>query len=155
MKTKILKMAFAGGVLATVLVGCNSPIQNKEAVAEQELKKEEINSMEMDLDRKQASLDSAQYALYREESEARLMANEQRIAQMKEDAKSEKKELRLKYEKALDDLNKKNVSMKIKIREYKKDVKNDWESFKFGFNKDIDELGKSISEMAEKNMKKK
>jgi predicted small secreted protein len=154
MKTNILKLAFVG-LLAFAVLGCNNATENKEEIAEEKMKEEEINTMEIDQDRKQSSLDSAEYALYREESETRLMVNERKIAHMKEEARSEKKDLRLKYEKALDELHQKNTTMKTRIREYKKDIKNDWDSFKLGFNKDIDELGKAISAMAEKNMKKK
>ena len=53
-----------------------------------------------------------------------------------------------------DKLEMKNAELKHKIEDYKQGPEQKWELFKIDFNKDVDDLGKSISNMAERNMKK-
>ena len=152
MKTIFEKIAFVICLAALALSGCDSNENTKrEKVAEEELKKEELNFTEL---KKQSREDSIKYAKYKTETEARLSKNDDIIAEIKAKIKSDRKAIKKEYEKAVDDLEKRNETMKTRLRDAEKNIANDWETFKYKFNKDMDELGKSISGAAEKNMKK-
>ena len=51
-------------------------------------------------------------------------------------------------------MEKKNATLKEKLRNRKEDANDDWDAFKTNVNQEMDELGKSISEMAQENMEK-
>ena len=92
---------------------------------------------------------------YREDVQVRIEENDRKLAELKEQIKVEKKEARMASEKMLMELDQKNAKLKMGIQEYKEGTKEKWEQFKMDFNRDLDDLGKSISDMANKNMKKK
>ena len=89
-----------------------------------------------------------EYDRFKAESEAKLIANDVKIAALKDQLKTDKKEIRTKYEKQLTELEQKNAKLKSNIAEYKETDKSNWEKFKVSFNEDLDALGKAISGIA-------
>ncbi len=83
-----------------------------------------------------------------------LKAYDAKIVELREKLKMEKKETRDKYDKQMADLEAQNAKLTMRKNEYKEGTKEKWEDFKTSFNKDLAALGKSITELAEKNMKK-
>ena len=136
-------MALAGIVILGI-AGCNSPKQKAE-----KLENAEENVIEAQQELNEAVIDSTnEYDRFKAESEAKLIANDVKIAALKDQLKADKKEIRTKYEKQLTELEQKNAKLKSNIAEYKETDKNKWEKFKVSFNEDLDALGKAISGIA-------
>jgi uncharacterized protein YeaO (DUF488 family) len=147
MKTTILKMILLASISTAGMTSCTSP--------EKKVEDATIKVVEAKQELEQARADSAEYAKYKENAEAQLRENDQKIADLKEQMKKEKKEIRMEYYKQLAELDAKNAKLKIRMQEYKDGVKNEWASFKQQFNEEMNEVGKSISAVAQKNMNKK
>lgn len=147
MKTTILKATFMACVIVFGMTNCtNSPKKEAENVEDAQ---ENLNEAEQDL--QQAVIDSTnEYARYKAESQAKLEANELKIAELKANLKADKAEMRLKYEKQLLEIEKKNQELKISIADYQENDMSKWEKFKESFNRDLDSLGKSISRISDK-----
>lgn len=151
MKRSIIKMAMLTAVVSIALIGCNNSPKEKE----EDLKdaKEEVVDARADL--ASSRLDSiSDFNKYKESIEKKLIENEKVIANLKSNNTSNDKSTQALYVKQLDKLELKNAELKSKIENYKQGPEQKWELFQVDFNKEIDDLGKSISNMAERNMKK-
>ncbi len=152
MKTSIIKISFLACIAVGVMSACN-PSPKKEAEKVEEAK-EDLQEAKEDLE--QARLDSINdYYKFKEEADARFAENERQIALLKEKAQLEKKEVREKYEKELNELTEKNAQLKSRVEENRKNAKDKWEAFKLNFNQEMDQLGKSLSAMVERNKTRK
>lgn len=139
-----LKTMALAGIVILGIAGCNSPKQKAE-----KLENAEENVIEAQQELNEAVIDSTnEYDRFKAESEAKLIANDVKIAALKDQLKTDKKEIRTKYEKQLTELEQKNAKLKSNIAEYKETDKSNWEKFKVNFNEDLDALGKAISGMA-------
>lgn len=139
-----LKTMALAGIVILGIAGCNSPKQKAE-----KLENAEENVIEAQQELNEAVIDSTnEYDRFKAESEAKLIANDVKIAALKDQLKTDKKEIRTKYEKQLTELEQKNAKLKSNIAEYKETDKSNWEKFKVSFNEDLDALGKAISGMA-------
>jgi hypothetical protein len=78
-----------------------------------------------------------------------------KIAEFKARVNTQKATAKADYEKKVEDLNKKNSDMKMRLDTFKFDSKTKWEAFKFELNKDMDELGQAINDFMGKDEKKK
>jgi len=147
MKTINLKVAALAFITIFGMSNCkNSPADKAQKV---ENARENLNTAEQDLHA--AVVDSTnEYDRYKMESEAKLKENDLKIAQLKANLKSDKAEIRTKYENELTSLENKNAKLRTSIADYKETDKNKWEKFKSNFNQDLDELGQSISRIANK-----
>jgi DNA anti-recombination protein RmuC len=150
MKTNILKLSLITCLSSAAIIGCSTPHEKVEDA--------KVNVTDANNNLEQAKLDSvniaAEQAQYRIEKQAILDANDQKIAELKKEVKTENKQIREKYEKSINALEEQNEAMKAKMKDYKETTKDKWQDFKDGFNKDIDELGKSISALSKKSPKK-
>ncbi|MEA4849876.1 MAG: hypothetical protein VB126_00280 [Paludibacter sp.] len=139
-----LKTMALAGIVILGIAGCNSPKQKAE-----KLENAEENVIEAQQELNEAVIDSTnEYDRFKAESEAKLIANDVKIAALKDQLKADKKEIRTKYEKQLTELEQKNAKLKSNIAEYKETDKSNWEKFKVNFNEDLDALGKAISGIA-------
>ena len=139
-----LKTMALAGIVILGIAGCNSPKQKAE-----KLENAEENVIEAQQELNEAVIDSTnEYDRFKAESEAKLIANDVKIAALKDHLKTDKKEIRTKYEKQLTELEQKNAKLKSNIAEYKETDKSNWEKFKVSFNEDLDALGKAISGIA-------
>lgn len=139
-----LKTMALAGIVILGIAGCNSPKQKAE-----KLENAEENVIEAQQELNEAVIDSTnEYDRFKAESEAKLIANDVKIAALKDQLKVDKKEIRTKYEKQLTELEQKNAKLKSNIAEYKETDKSNWEKFKVSFNEDLDALGKAISGIA-------
>lgn len=152
MKINALKFSLMAFIVIGGLSSCGSkPEEKAEQVVEA---KEDLAQAENELE--VARNDSAKaIADYKARTELRLAENDRLIAELKADMKSDRKEIKEKYEKDLAELNEKNVALKSRLTAYQESASENWNDFKQSVNKDMDELGKSISSKAQKNMKKK
>ena len=113
---------------------------------------EEVVEAQQDLDEAKADYE-AQYNQFRLESDERITANEQLIADLKVYSKDKKNEAKVEYDKMIADLEAKNEAMKVRVRDYQDVGSDKWESFKREFNHDMDELGASLKDIGKNNVK--
>jgi hypothetical protein len=147
MKTIITRYSILALFTVVFATACTtSPEKETEALKDA---KENVVDAKADLD--QAKKDSAdEYNKYKTVTLYTLTDNENKIKALKEERKSESATARAKYLKQLDELEKKNAELKLKMNQYQDGPKDKWEVFKKGFNHEVDELGKSISALATK-----
>jgi septal ring factor EnvC (AmiA/AmiB activator) len=88
---------------------------------------------------------------FRADVNRRIEKNQQRINELRAEAKNKKADAKEKYNEKINDLEKRNNKLKAKMHDYKDDTKDNWASFKREFNHDMDELGKAISDVFEDN----
>lgn len=147
MKNPIVLITVLAITASFSLVGCDTP------------SKEKVNASEEKVAEKQRALDeaNAQYQAdmesYKQETTARMAANDKIIEDLKARAKLEKKETKASYEKMVADLEQKNKDMKKALNDYKDDGKENWDSFKSEFDHDMEELGKAFSDLTVNNVK--
>jgi hypothetical protein len=146
MKTTRFNVVIVIGIAIMGMISCtNSPTKKAEVLEDA---KENVLVAEQDLN--QAVSDSInEYARYKMEAETKLIENDLKIAALKTNMKAERIEVRTKYEKELNELEKKNANLKVSISEYKEDDVNKWEKFKELVNQDIEEIKLAISRMSE------
>ncbi len=151
MKTPILKLVLLAAIVSMVYISCNNSPKAKEENLNEA--KDEVVDAKADL--VESTKDSINdFKKYKESIEKKLVENDKVIADLK--SKNNSKDISTKelYVNQLDKLEKKNAELKHKIEDYKEGPEQKWELFKVDFNKDVDDLGKSISNMAQRNMKK-
>jgi vacuolar-type H+-ATPase subunit I/STV1 len=151
MKTPIIKSLLLATIVSIAQVSCNNSPKEKEA----DLNAAKGDVVEAKADLVESRLDSIKdFSKYKESIEKKLVENDRVIAELKSKNNSKDKSTQQLYVKQLDKLELKNSELKSKIENYRQGPEQKWELFKVDFNKDIDDLGKSISNMAERNMKK-
>ncbi len=151
MKTPILKLVLLAAIVSMIYISCNNSPKAKEENLNEA--KDEVVDAKADL--VESTKDSINdFKKYKESIEKKLVENDKVIADLK--SKNNSKDISTKelYVNQLDKLEKKNAELKHKIEDYKEGPEQKWELFKVDFNKDVDDLGKSISNMAQRNMKK-
>lgn len=90
---------------------------------------------------------------YKNETDAKIAANEQSIKDFKSSVAESKKEAKAEYDAKIRDLEQKNTDMKRKLDEYKMEGEEQWKSFKAEFNHDMDELGNALKDLTVDNKK--
>lgn len=152
MKTNILKVALIAGITSFGLMACNETPADKEVKVEEA--QENLDQAQQNFE--QATTDSINdYAQFKQESEMKLQSNDEKIAVLKSKMTSDKKDLKIKYDKKIGELEAKNNKLRTRLNDRKEDSETSWASFKQSINEEMDEVGKSISDMAQKNMDSK
>lgn len=151
MKTPIIRMVTLAVVASITLLSCNNSPKDKEENLNEA--KDEVVDARADLT--EARLDSINdFNKYKVSIERKLTDNELVIADLKSKNDSKDKSTQALYLQQLNKLELKNAELKSKLENYKQGPEQKWELFQVDFNKEMDDLGKSISNMAERNMKK-
>lgn len=142
-KKSILILITASLVAVVFLTGCNSPnkkVENaKAAVVEANKDLQQANSELM-----------ADINQYREETTAKIAANDSMITILKANIASKSGDAKAVYEKQLAVLDQKNADMKKKLADYKGEGKEQWETFKIGFSHDMDSLSNAFKHLIPK-----
>jgi len=128
--TAMLSLFFGG------LTSCKSNAEKQADLNE--------TQMETKVDSADARVDRAKWEAFKQDVNATISKNEQRIAELNANIKKEGNRLDAKYQKNVDELQKKNEDLKVKIRIYETDKKQDWESFKREFDSDMSDLGNAL-----------
>ncbi len=138
-------------IVSIALTSCN----NSPKAKEEDLKEAKDEVVDAKADLADSKLDSiADFNKYKESIEKKLVENDKVIADLKANNQYDDKSTRALFLKQLNKLELKNADLKSKIENYKQGPEQKWELFKVDYNKDMDDLGKSISNMAQRNMKK-
>lgn len=150
-KKSILTFGLASLFMTVLLLNsCTSTTENEAETTRDA--RENLNDAQNELD--QAKRDYAiKYEAFKLESDNRITANEEVIAQLKEDSKNKNKELKADLDKKLAELEQRNKDLKQKVRDYKNDGDDKWESFKVEVNHDMDNLGQALKDLGTDNKK--
>ena len=146
MKITIATLALSSMLVAGFLfTSCKSPAQKEDAA------QNKVDEAQQELNAAQVKVASQEeWATFKIESELKINDNENRIAELKEKMKKPGKVFDALYQKRIDDLEKRNLDMRVRMETYEKN-QSDWESFKTEFNHDMDELGNALKDITVNN----
>ncbi|TRX43124.1 hypothetical protein [Flavobacterium restrictum] len=136
MNKAIVILAIAAG---TIFTSCKSANQ-KQATAQQN-----ATEANQDLTNTQAS-NVAEWKAFKAESQAKILDNEQRIANLKEKMNKPGSTFDGIYRTRIEKLEAKNNDLKAKLNNYDGN-QTDWQTFKSDFNRDMDEIGNNIKDL--------
>lgn len=143
-KIKLIALAILS---SSVIISCSEPTEKKV----EEAKENVVNANEeLDAARADYQEDSEHY---KQETAARIEANNKLIADIRVSAETAKKEMKADYQKQVNELEEKNEKLKVKMNEFKYESKAQWEQFKTEFNRDMDELGTALKNLTVDNKK--
>ena len=136
MKKTILIAAIIAG---TFFTSCKSA-QQKEAKA-----KENVVEAKQDLKETQAS-NANEWKVFKAESEAKIIDNEVRIAELKVKMNKPGNTFDGIYRTRIEKLEAKNTELKTKLKNYEGN-QTGWKTFKSDFNRDMNEIGSNIKDL--------
>lgn len=145
MKKQLSKFAFGVLLASAVFTACQSKQEKVEDA------KEDVQEAKEELHDAQSEL-NAEYPAFRTDAEAKIAANEQRIADLRAKINKGGKPLDEARAKRIQELEEKNAQLRSRLYGYEKE-RSDWEAFKREFNHDMDELGKSFDDVGKDNVK--
>jgi hypothetical protein len=134
-------------LMLVMFAGCN----NK---ADKALDDAKANIAEAGQDAKEAAANSEAaetWQQYKDESNARIAANDKIIADYKANMIGTNGKLKAAYNKQIEALEKTNKELKTKLNTYKDDGKESWDKFKTEFESDMDKLGSALKGFVVKN----
>jgi hypothetical protein len=120
---------------------------------------DKVENAQKDVANANEKLDEAQeeylndMAQYKVETQRKIEANNQRIAEFNARVDSEKKEARADYKAKVAELEKRNTDMKMQLADYKADGKENWEKFKYEFNQSMENLEQGFRDLGHKDSK--
>lgn len=131
----------------TAIVSCKP---NTEKVQEAQ---ENVNEAQDDLDEAKRAATAEEWQAFKDETNAKIEANEVRLAELKAKLNKTGNEADAAYQRNIDAIEEKNATLKIKVDNYKNDVNSDWNSFKREFDHDMNELGQAFEDITINNKK--
>ncbi|HLP38804.1 hypothetical protein [Lacibacter sp.] len=131
-------------ITAVSLVSCNN--STEDGTTENETKKDTIVIEEKNDVVTVKIATSEEWAAFKADAEAKIEANEKRIAEIKVNMKKPGKLFDKMRADRIEALEQRNRDLRLKITAYETN-KTDWEKFKEEFNHDLDELGKAIGDI--------
>lgn len=98
----------------------------------------------------QARIDSFRNFLnFKEAVEIRLSENDNKISELKKKMLNKKPEIRAKYQNQLDELDRKNAKLRIRIQRNQEWIDSQPDSFKLNFNLELFEVENSIASLSQ------
>jgi DNA polymerase II small subunit/DNA polymerase delta subunit B len=152
MKKSIILLAVASVIAGNVFQSCKSNSEKEtDAVNNVKYADENLDAV-IDTIREDsiAKANDAEWQTYKSEAIQTIITNEARILELKKAANKPGKTFDKAYVKNIEDLERKNAALKVKITNYENN-QTDWDSFKSEFNSDLSELGTAIKEITIKN----
>lgn len=145
MKKIILTLAVTAFITGSILTGCLSPSQ-KVKNAEDKLKDKQEAVLDAKNDLNLAQQDSlTEMQQFKIKFENQIGAYEKSIADLKVSIDDTNKENKALLQKKLDELERRNNELKVKLADYKDEGTDKWQTFKSEFKHDMDELGKAFT----------
>ncbi|MGO4822280.1 MULTISPECIES: hypothetical protein [unclassified Flavobacterium] len=145
MKRSIYTLAFALLITGTTLVSCKQS-SNEETV--EVTKDDEGNTVMVN-----STTKNKEWEEFKMKTDSAINKNEVRIGELKVKMKETGNSIDSTYQKKIDQLERKNQDMKMKLDNYKVDASENWESFKREFNHDMSELGDALKDITVDNKK--
>ncbi|WP_298223793.1 hypothetical protein [Flavobacterium sp.] len=138
------------------LTSCKSNTEKQEdAVENVQQANEDLTEVQQEnkVDEATEKANQAKWEAFKEDVNATISRNEERIAELNKDIKRQGNQLDAKYQKNVDELQKRNEDLKVKVKIYETDKKQDWESFQTEFNSDMSDLGDALKNFTLNNKK--
>jgi len=147
MKKTFFYIASAMIITGTVFTSCQSNVKKVENA------KENVQDAKQELKEAQREL-SSEYPEYRTKAELTIDDNKQRIAELREKLNKPGKatfdEMR---KKRIDELEKRNNDLRIKLYGYENERYTDWDAFKSEINTDVESIGTALKDLGKENSK--
>lgn len=150
LKTKFSKSALlltaSGLIIVLAFSSCNTT-------------SEKVTNAQEDLTQAKAALTKAEadhlleIEKFRKETDDRLVANQNSLAEFNARIEQQKKEAQDEYRNKIMGLEQKNSDMKKKLADYKAAGRENWEKFKIEVAHDMDELSRAFLGLADKNLR--
>lgn len=134
------------------ITGCQTTAQKQDAAqAKVKEARQDLNAAKQDANAIGQELATAEeWRLFKTESEAKIKANEVRIAELNVKMKKPGELFDEAYSKKIANLELQNKEMRTRLTAYEASQTN-WEIFKREFNHDMDELGKALKDITVDN----
>jgi len=154
MKKTMIGIAAAMFVAGSIFSSCSSPEQ-KEEHAEKKVEdaKADVKDAKQDLAEAQQGSNISEYQKFKNDANEEINNNDRKIAELRVELKNEKADARVKDEKKIDELQRRNHELKDRLEAYHDDGKSNWQQFKTEFKHDLDELGQSFKDFTVRNTK--
>ncbi len=151
-KQSVYAIALASfATVAVFFTSCDNN-NNKYGSERAEDAAEELRDAKKDLDEAQREY-TIKYNDFKREMDNKITENDKAIAALKADVRERNAEAKVNWNNAVNDLERKNQSLKDRINDYKVDGNANWEEFKREFNHDMDRLGEALKDMTQNNVK--
>lgn len=131
-------------ITGTSLVSCNN--STEDGTTDNDTKKDTVIIEEKNDVVTVKVATSEEWAAFKTDAEAKIEANEKRIAEIKVNMKKPGKLFDKMRAERIEALEQRNRDLRLKITAYETN-KTDWDKFKEEFNHDMDELGKAIGDI--------
>lgn len=136
---------FTAFAIAIAGTGCSQQAEKVDAA------KAKLEAAEHELEKAKEDFNT-EYEKFKIEADKQVSENESLIANLKERSKKMKTDSKIQYEKTIADLEKRNETLKAKIKNYTNERNEKWETFKREFNHDANELGQSLKDLVKNNV---
>lgn len=144
MKKLIFTLSAAVLLTGAIFTSCNTAAEKVDNAEEKSIKADEnFNSVKEEY--------IADIKSFKRETNAKIDANKQMIADFKVKIAYAKKDAKAYYVEQIAILEQKNIAMKEKLDAYEESGKDNWESFKTEFSKDMNDLGEAFKNFTVKN----
>lgn len=151
-KQSIYVIALASfATVAVFFTSCDNN-NNKYSSERAEDAAEDLRDAKKDLDEAQREY-TIKYNDFKREMDNKITENDKAIAALKADVRERNAEAKANWNTAVNDLERKNQSLKDRINDYKADGNANWDEFKREFNHDLDRLGEALKDMTQNNVK--
>ncbi len=154
MKNTIFNLAIAVMLMTTapLFTGCNSASDDVETAkvdvkdAKEDLKLAQQKAKEEE----RKKIEAEEWRVFKIDADAKIKANEERIAELKNKMKTSGKTMDSLYAKRIDALEQENRELKNRLLAYE-NSQSDWQNFKNEFNKDMEQLGTALTNFTTDN----
>ena len=151
-KQSVYAIALASfATVAVFFTSCDNN-NNKYGSERAEDAAEDLRDAKKDLDEAQREY-TIKYNDFKREMDNKITENDKAIAALKADVRERNAEAKANWNTAVNDLERKNQSLKDRINDYKADGNANWDEFKREFNHDMDRLGEALKDMTQNNVK--
>lgn len=151
-KQTIYAIALASFATVVVLFTACDSNNNKYGSERAKDAAEDLRDAKKDLDEAQREY-TIKYNEFKKEMDNKITENDKAIAALKADVKERNAEAKANRNATVNDLERKNQSLKDRINDYKADRNANWEEFKREFNHDTDRLGAALNDITQNNVK--
>lgn len=144
MKKLIFTITTSVMLTGAIFTSCNTAAEKVDKAEDKSIKADEdFNSAKEEY--------LADIENFKKETNAKIDANNQLIADFKVKIASSKKDAQVYYQEQIAILEQKNIAMKQKMDTYQETGKDNWETFKTEFNKDMNDLGEAFKNFTVKD----
>ena len=151
MKNAIIVFTVAA-LLAGGISSCGQSTAEKSVVTKERESQDAQNKRKEDAAiAEQNAVDAKEWQAFRAETENRIKANDNYVAELKAKAKATGRDMDASLTKNMNALEQKNKDLRARMESYGDKGLSDWGNFKREFNHDMDELGKALKDLTVDN----